>query len=302
MSTAAFTALRPSPSLAIFVAASVWGIYWLPLRWMESQGLEGAWAVAFFNLLPVPVLAVWIWRRQSPGLWRVALLVGLLSGSGMGCYALGLVYSTVVRATMLFYLTPVWGTLLGLLWLGERVEWSRWTAIALGLAGLALLLSGGDGAGLPLNAGDGLALLSGLLWAGAATVIRANPAGPVAAMTMCQFLFAGLTALAFALLALENPAAPAAGAFGASLPIALVGSIGMIMPSVLAIFWAQRRVYPGRGGLLMMSEVVVAVLSATLLLPEEIMAPLQWVGAAMIVGACLVEVLGTRSAGRRVVR
>ena len=292
----------PSPSVALFVAASVWGIYWLPLRAMEATGLEGAWAVGLFNLLPVPVLAAWILLgRAAHGDWRTAVLVGLLAGCGMGCYALGLVYSGVVRATMLFYLTPVWGTLIGVVWLGERVDWSRWTAIALGLGGLALLLSGGDVATMPLNVGDALALVSGILWAGAAAVINANPTQPLAAMTMHQFLFAGLTALAFAVFALGSPA-PAAAHVAGSLPMALAGSVGMIMPSVLVIFWAQRRVYPGRAGLLMMSEAIVAVLSATLLLPHEIMAPLQWLGAGMIVGACLFEVTGTHAAEHRAPR
>ncbi|HUF57228.1 MAG TPA: DMT family transporter [Thermohalobaculum sp.] len=291
-----------SPSAVLFLAASVWGIYWLPLRWMEAAGLEGAWAVGIFNLLPVPVLAGWIvLSGQAHGPWRIAVAVGLLSGGGMGCYALGLVYSGVVRATMLFYLTPVWGTLIGILWLGERVDWSRWSAIGLGLAGLALLLSGGDGVAMPLNAGDALALASGVLWAGAAAVIRANPGQPLAAMTMHQFLFAGLTGLGFAVLALGS-LTPSGGAVLRSLPVAALGSVGMIMPSVLAIFWAQRRVYPGRAGLLMMSEAMVAVVSATLLLPEEIMAPLQWLGAMLIVGACLVEVLATREAARRAAR
>ena len=290
------------PSMVILVAASVWGLYWLPLRWMEAGGVNGAWTVGIFNLLPVPVLAGWLWlgRQTSGTSWRVAVVVGLLSGSGMGCYALGLVYSGVVRATMIFYLTPVWGTLIGMAWLGERVDWPRWSAILLGLMGLLLLLSGGDGASVPLNAGDALALASGLLWAGAAAVIKTNPGQPVTGMTMFQFLFAGLTAIAFGVLALGSPP-PAVGPLLAALPIAAVGSVGMIMPSVLAIFWAQRLIFPGRAGLLMMSEVVVAVLSATLLLPEEAMAPPQWLGAALIVGACLLEVLGARAAERRTV-
>ncbi len=40
-----------------------------------------------------------------------------------------------------------------------------------------------------------------------------------------------------------------------------------------------------------MSEVVVAVFSASILLPGEKMAVLQWIGAAAILAAGLVEVL-----------
>ena len=49
--------------------------------------------------------------------------------------------------------------------------------------------------------------------------------------------------------------------------------------------------YPGRVGILGMSEVVVAIFSAAILVPEETMLPLQWAGAAAIVVAGLIEVL-----------
>jgi drug/metabolite transporter (DMT)-like permease len=40
----------------------------------------------------------------------------------------------------------------------------------------------------------------------------------------------------------------------------------------------------------MMTEVIVATLTASLLLPEEAMGMLEWIGACLIVGACVVEI------------
>ena len=48
--------------------------------------------------------------------------------------------------------------------------------------------------------------------------------------------------------------------------------------------------FPGRVGILTMSEVVVAMISAAILLPEEPMLLLQWVGAFAILFAGLIEV------------
>ena len=48
--------------------------------------------------------------------------------------------------------------------------------------------------------------------------------------------------------------------------------------------------FPGRVGILMMSEVIVAILSARILIPEESMAFLQWVGAGAILFAGVIEV------------
>jgi drug/metabolite transporter (DMT)-like permease len=70
--------------------------------------------------------------------------------------------------------------------------------------------------------------------------------------------------------------------------MAFVGSAMFLLPSILAIFWACRVLFPGRAAILMMSEALVATISATLLLPEETMTVMQWTGAAIVLLACLL--------------
>ena len=77
------------------------------------------------------------------------------------------------------------------------------------------------------------------------------------------------------------------------MPMAGLISILAFLPAVCVLFWAQKFLFPGRVGLLMMSEVLTAVVTASLLLPEESMSAIEWMGAALIVGACLLEVLLT---------
>ena len=62
-----------------------------------------------------------------------------------------------------------------------------------------------------------------------------------------------------------------------------------VIPSGYAIVWAARRLSPGRVGILMMSEVLVAVVSATLL-AGEFMGVGEWMGAVLIIGAAVLEV------------
>ena len=76
-----------------------------------------------------------------------------------------------------------------------------------------------------------------------------------------------------------------------SLPVAFPASLVVLVPTVYLILWIARKLYPGRVGILMMSEVLVAILSASLFLPEETMSVVQWVGASAIVLSCLAEVL-----------
>ncbi len=62
---------------------------------------------------------------------------------------------------------------------------------------------------------------------------------------------------------------------------------------------SQRFLLPGRVGLLMMSEVTTASVSATLLIPDERMSAVEWTGAALIVAACLLEMYPAWDSCRR---
>ena len=285
----------PSTGLAsaiLFTSATAWGLYWVPLRYLETRGLDGSWAIAALNAPASVVLLVVVLLHlgRYRGQWGRTLAIGLCTGAAMALYAAGLVHSSVVRATLLFYLTPVWATLIGIFWLGERAGLTRWAAIVAGLVGLGALVSGGGS--VPLNIGDAYALASGMFWAmGAAMIVRYDTV-PVPGMTMLLFAVTSLIALALGAVIHDAPVPDWSAITGAA-PVAVPVSILAFLPAVCIIFWAQKFVFPGRGGLLMMSEVMTAVISASLFLPEEQMSLIQWGGAALIIGACLVEVLGT---------
>ena len=278
-------------SLCVFFSASLWGLYWVPLRWLESKGIPGAGAVALLSLPAALVLGgycLWHWRRMTQGL-GATLLIGLFTGLGFACYAVGLMLSSVVKVTLLFYLTPVWSTLIGLCFLSESVHWQRWLAIGLGLLGLLCLLSG-DELGV-FGLGDVMGLLSGIFWAvGAALIKHYGERLPVLAFTFAQFVVTVLCAVLLGYFLLGE-SWPSVNAVGEVAPVVLLIAFGVLLPSVLLLFWAQRVLFPGRAGLLMMSEVMVAVISASVLLPEEQLSMLSWLGAALIVSACFVEVL-----------
>ncbi len=131
-------------SLALVIGASVWGLYWLPLREMNRMGVDGTWGVVFFNFCPLVVLtALLIWQRVD--LWTKpgpALFIGLMTGVGMGIYSTAMVIAPVVRVTMEFYLTAVWSTIIGVIWLSEKLDLRRMATVAAGLLGLFLLIAG----------------------------------------------------------------------------------------------------------------------------------------------------------------
>ena len=281
-------------SLVMFVSASLWGLYWMPLRYLEGLGIEGAWAIAVLNIPAAVVLGIVTLVRWSGhrGFLLQSAAIGVFTGAALALYGSGLIHSSVVRATLLFYLVPVWATLIGIFWLGEKAAWQRWAAIAAGLVGLLLLLSGGGS--VPLNIGDLFAILSGMVWAmGAAMIVRFERV-PVPGMVTVQFVCTSVIAVLLgATTATASIQPPETGVLISAAPSTIAISVLIFLPAVSVIFWAQKFLFPGRAGLLMMSEVLMAVLSASLLIPEERMSALEWCGAALIVAACLAEVLLT---------
>ncbi len=282
-------------SAVVFFSAALWGVYWIPLRFLEEQGITGTTAVAVLNMpaiLPLLVL-VGLQLGRHRGYMNRMLLIGIFTGMAIALYSSGVIYSSVVRATLLFYLTPVWATLIEIFWFKEKAGWPRWLAAGAGLVGMALLLSGEGSAAF--NIGDVFAFFSGVCWAFGAAMIKRYDTVPLPGMLLSQFCFTVTGALLLGVIA--GNSFGAADAVSAEqiltvLPQTSLIAIGIILPAVLAIFWAQKFLLPGRVGLLMMSEVIVAVASASLLLPEEQMNLTEWSGAALIISACVLEVLG----------
>ncbi len=279
-------------SLALSLSAAAWGFYWFPLRAIESAGLTGAWSVVFFNACPLLVLCPWLVFnfRQLIGVLGPTLLAALMIGLAFTLYANGLVETTIIRATLLYYLTPVWSTLLGVLWLSERLTKARVIAIGVAFVGLVLLLSNGGSSNYPLNIGDLYSLLSGVFWAiGVATLNRWSN---IPILPLATFIFVSTTVISalFAGVLYVDPV-PTLAMLTAALPTAAFWSIAILLPCFCIIFRISQLLFPGRVGILTMSEVVVAIVSAAILVPEETMMLLQWVGAIAILFAGLIEVL-----------
>ena len=282
--------LQRRASLSLVIGAAVWGLYWIPLREMNRLGIEGTWGVVFFNFCPLLVLLpLLIWRRVD--LWTrpgPALFIGLMTGVAMGIYSTSMVIAPVIRVTMEFYLTAVWSTIIGVVWLSEKLDLRRVVTVAAGLFGLFLLIAGAsDAAHSAFGFGDVLALASGVLWAFGAAGMKRWPGENLLATSFHQFLFAVLAGAILAQMLFPGTN-PSTTQLLSVFPMAFSGSAMFLLPSIMAIFWASRVLFPGRAAILMMSEALVATISATLLLPEETMTIMQWIGGAIVLLACLL--------------
>ena len=289
-----FSEKTPDKTLSIFLAlsAGVWGLYWLPLRSIEELGVTASWSVVLFNACPLVVLVPLLLfnYQQLKGLVGPTTLAGLMIGIAFNLYANGLLETTVARATLLYYLTPIWSTLLGVVWLSEPLTKARIIAIGVALIGLFLLLSNANPSNQALNIGDLYSFMSGIFWAIGVSVLNRWAAIPILPLLAFTFLATTLFSALTAGLLPANPV-PDLQAVKMALPAAAFWAIFIFVPSFFIIFRISQLLFPGRVGILTMTEAIVAIVSAAILIPEESMLLLQWVGAGAIIMAGLIEVL-----------
>lgn len=273
----------------------MWGLYWIPVRFFEHGGLTGSWpGIVMYVAALIAVLPfVWQHRRGLALRWKDLVLSGLFTGAAFSLYSTSLVYTDVVRSILLFYLTPIWGTLLGLALLGERLELPRALGLICGIGGLFVVLGGVDGVPWPRNVGDWLALASGMAWAiGSLGLYRAQGipvSGQVCVFVLGALIVAGIAIVLEQYLGSPMPSLPA---LRDAAPYAVVSAI-YILPMLFLTIWPATLLSPARVGLLLMSEVVVGLFSAALFAGE----PFGWrevSGAALIVFAAVLELMPKR--------
>ena len=266
--------------LIIFLASSFWGVLWVPMRHIEAMGLSGLWVVVLFHFLPALAMLPLI-VKTAPSLrrdWRQAAVAGALMGAGFVLYALGLIVASVTKTVILFYMTPIWSTVIAYFVLRERAGWGRWLAIAAALTGCALV-TGVSRDELRFDPADLLGLLSGVFWALGSVMIRRYNGLNFVHVSFLQYLFGGIMAL-LAALYLGDPI-PQHNALLQAIPLAFLASAVVFLPSALLIFRIMQYVSPGLVGILMLSEALVAAVSAAFWLGETLSST-QWIGVGVI--------------------
>jgi drug/metabolite transporter (DMT)-like permease len=139
--------------------------------------------------------------------WR-----GVFGGLASVLFFLGIQHTSLTNATLLNYTSIVWGPLLAVFSLGERLTQRAVGAVALAFAGV-LLVTRPEVAG-SVRAGDGIALLSGLLAGAAIVQIRRLRRGESSFAVFFYFNLFGLPISLGALwLAGERFVAPTPGAW-----------------------------------------------------------------------------------------
>lgn len=279
-------------SITLVIGGMMWGLYWIPVRFFFDLGLTGPWPGIAMYASALLVLVPLIWREKTALAlqWRDLVLSGMFTGAAFSLYSISLVYTEVVRSILLFYLTPIWGTILGVLFLGERLGIGRLAGLACGIGGLFVVLGGTSFVPWPQNIGDWLALASGICWAlgslGLYRTANISVSGQVFAFVTGAMLLS-LIGLAF----LPGPVLPAIaqGDYFWVVQFGLLSAL-FVLPMVFMTIWPATKLSPARVGLLLMSEVVVGIASAAALSGEPF-GLRELLGTLLIVSAAVLEIV-----------
>lgn len=284
--------LKARASLACAYSGIAWGLFWIPLRGMDSAGVTDAWATVLFYGVPLIIFSPWIgvnWRRIARCGWSLHF-IGIATGVSLAFYSNALLYTEVVRGLVLYYTTPVWSLLLARIILGEAITPARILAIIFGLAGMLVMFGIDLGYPWPNNIGDWMALIGAAGWAIAAVLLRKDDGSR--SLEICSvYFFYGVIAsivLAFSPMA-GKPEIPhwsvIADVLPWAIPIALI-----VIPGAFAAFWGAPHLNPGVVGLLFMTELSVGGITAAIWAGEPLGAR-ELSGIALITLAGLIEFL-----------
>lgn len=289
--------LLASPARVVALSAVFWGLWWLPLRGLGATGLGpmalNLWLYAAAAAALLPVL--WTLRAKAASGGRPLMLSAGLFGMAILAWNGALQTGEVVRVTLLFFLMPVWATVLGRLCLAEPVGARRIAAIGLGIGG-ALVLLAQAWPPVPNALGDWLGLAAGILFAGSATAARY---GRVDGRVLTALAFLVAAALA-GIIAASGPEATVPPSLWSLAAVAAV-SLLWLVPITWAQLWGAARLDPGRLALLMLLEVVAAAVSAALL-TDEPFGLQEAAGCVLILAAGALEATGQAAQPREVRR
>ena len=280
-------------SFALLIAAGMWGLFWIPQRALEAGGLTGGWAtisqmvIPFAMLLPI---SLWrLYKGQSFGLEYP--LIGLLFGGGIACYANSFLLTDVVRALILFYITPVWTTIFEIVFLRQIPRFYRYITLVRALSGVWIVFGQEGVIPLPQNSGDWIALLGGILIAASAVRMEIKKPEGIYPILFSFFFYGGLfTLIQSYFLSDYLGDAPSIESWVAMMPWLILIAILFHIPTNIVILGAPSRIGAGIFSIIILFEIVVGTFSAAVL-TDELIGWREILGSSFIIFAGLTEII-----------
>jgi drug/metabolite transporter (DMT)-like permease len=283
------------PSAIVLLTGIFWGIYWFPVRALADLGLDGAWGTGAITAMAALLMLPFVLRNSAA--LRNANALGIasvaLGGAAFALYSIGFLYGKVALVVLLWFFSPVWSVLIAKYLLRWHVPKLRLVAIAVGLAGLFIMLGGEGDLPIPGTLGEWMAFIGGLIWALATAGMRLKSDLPPLPAALVFALGAAVTSCLFAPFLEALPRIPAADVVDMLALVAVTGGIWWGL-SIAALMWATLRLDPARVGILLMTEVIFGALTAAVFANESL-STTEIIGGALVILCGLLEVWPTKS-------
>lgn len=278
------------PIISLLVAATLWGVFWYPLRILEEQGLSGTWASLLIYTGTLVIALPIIVRRFKELFASPYLLLALMMFSGW-CnisFILAIVEGEIVRVILLFYLSPIWATILARFVLKEELSFHARATIILALAGAMIMLWSPEfGYPWPSSGADWLALSSGVAFA--FTNLFTHMAKQTSIQIKTSVAWIGVVLIAVIMILLREGDV-SLDVEASTIYLAL--AIGLVLMSVMtfSVIYGVTHMPVHRSAVILIFEVVAAAVS-TYLLTDERLNMREWIGGAIVILAAYLAAM-----------
>jgi drug/metabolite transporter (DMT)-like permease len=145
------------------------------LKLASMEGLNAPELVFYRSVFSLPVVLLFVFRRESFAALRPNNPLAHVWRSGLGLLSMGLTFQALILlpladATAINFTAPIFATILSFLILKEDVRFHRWAAVLVGFVGVLVIARPG-GSSLPAL-GVSIALIGALGQAGVTTTLR----------------------------------------------------------------------------------------------------------------------------------
>jgi drug/metabolite transporter (DMT)-like permease len=269
------------PVFAMLIGASLWGVIWYPMRLLEGGGLGGIWltltlyGAALLASLPRTAKTIPEFTR-SPGMLTLLMLA---AGWTNIAFVEAVLEGNILRVLLLFYLSPLWATLMGWAFLHERITRVGFASLVIAMSGALLMLWNPiHGAPWPQGKADWMALTSGFAFALSNVIVRKVQEVSIAAKALS--VWAGVVIVGIIMIAAFSlPVPQPSGSIFAG-AVAL-GVLGILLMTVL-VQYGVTHMPVHRSAVIALIELVAGAVSQQLL-TNEVVTMREWVGGILIV-------------------
>ncbi len=275
------------PVFSLLLSATLWGLFWYPLRLLEEAGLSGLWSTLLIYAGTIPVLLYLLQGRyheirQAPG-----LMLGLALASGWCnvAFVLAVLDGNIVRVLLLFYLSPFWATLIGWWFLGEHIHRSTLVVLAIAMCGAIVMLWQTEmGLPFPETSADWLALSSGFSFALTNAFVRKAHNTSVQICTAASWSGVMLVALVLLVVFAQPLGEPSMSAL---LAAPLIGVVGITVMT-LSVVYGVSHMPIHRSAIILLFEIIAGAVSSQLL-TSEVISLQEWIGGALVMLAAFLS-------------